>query len=130
MASKKYPIQKEHYPIFESRIRHWQNVFCLRDWRFGVSHAVASTPGAMAEVFKIDHEQKTAQFRLGKISGAAFPDEGFFDDLARHEVAHVWLSEFKETCQTPKASWESISGAEHRLINTLDHWVITLKGDK
>lgn len=111
-------VDDTHRDYYLARLVYWQDMFGLKDWRINLSKIPSKH---MGEVFKIDLEQRKASFKIGSDFGAATEvNEETIDDLARHEMMHLWLYEYGQLCR--EASSATIMSAEHRLINTLDHW--------
>jgi hypothetical protein len=119
-------VTEEHRSYYLERLVYWQDMFSLKDWRINLSKIPSKY---MGEVFKIDLEQRKASFKIGSDFGAATEvNDLTIDDLARHEMMHLWLHEYGVLCRD--ASPSVIMSAEHRLINTLDHWSVSRRDDQ
>lgn len=120
------PVTPDDAELFSERVRHWQHVLGLHDWRIAVSPRRASRK-VMAEVAKFDLEQRSASIRLGKDwSGEAVTPE-MLDKTALHEVLHVFLHELIEKAKANQDE-DAIGSAEHRCVNILEVLLPLLKG--
>ena len=118
-------VTPEDAEMFSDRVRHWQHVLGLHDWRITVSPRRASRK-VMAEVAKFDLEQRSASIRLGKDwSGEAVTPE-MLDKTALHEVLHVFLHELIEKAKANQDE-DAIGSAEHRCVNILEVLLPLLK---
>jgi ABC-type uncharacterized transport system involved in gliding motility auxiliary subunit len=122
------PVTPEDAALFSERIRHWQHVLGLHDWRIVVADKRSTRRRVMAEVFKIDLEQRTANIKLGSDWGAEAVTPQSIDELALHEVLHVFLHEFKVTCQVPEQDEDTLLSAEHRVVNILEQLLALIPG--
>jgi hypothetical protein len=119
------PVTPDDAELFSERVRHWQHVLGLHDWRIAVSPRRASRK-VMAEVAKFDLEQRSASIRLGKDwSGEAVTPE-MLDKTALHEVLHVFLHELIEKSKANQDE-DAIGSAEHRCVNILEVLLPLLK---
>lgn len=119
------PVTPDDAEMFSERVRHWQHVLGLHDWRIAVSPRRASRK-VMAEVAKFDLEQRSASIRLGKDwSGEAVTPE-MLDKTALHEVLHVFLHELIEKAKANQDE-DAIGSAEHRCVNILEVLLPLLK---
>lgn len=119
------PVTPDDAELFSERVRHWQHVLGLHDWRIAVSPRRASRK-VMAEVAKFDLEQRSASIRLGKDwSGEAVTPE-MLDKTALHEVLHVFLHELIEKAKANQDE-DAIGSAEHRCVNILEVLLPLLK---
>jgi hypothetical protein len=112
------PVTAVHTQQFDACVIFWAEVLGLSDWRITVSET-RSKRAVMAEVFKIDLEQRSATIRLGTNFGATPVTERSLSELALHECLHIFLHEFKEIVQA-NVTQDDILSAEHRLINILE----------
>lgn len=120
------PVTPEDAELFSDRVRHWQHVLGMHDWRIAVQ-ARRSSRKVMAEVAKFDLEQRSAAIRLGKDwSGEAVTPDAL-DQTALHEVLHIFLHELIETAKVPDQPDDAITSVEHRCINILEQLLPLLK---
>lgn len=129
MASKKpppNPVTPEDAELFADRVKHWQHVLGLHDWRIAVSPRRASRK-VMAEVAKFDLEQRSASIRLGKDWSGEAVTPDMLDKTALHEVLHVFLFELIQAARANQDE-DAIGSAEHRCVNILEVLLPLLKG--
>lgn len=112
------PVSPEAREAFKAYVRVWQEKLNLLDWRIYVSSkAAAKSDAAVADM--IDIEARLARIRLGNDLGDDTVDERTVEELALHEVLHVFLREFKSFAEEPGANPADVNSAEHRVIITL-----------
>lgn len=120
------PVTPEDAELFSDRVKHWQHVLGMHDWRIAVQ-ARRSSRKVMAEVAKFDLEQRSAAIRLGKDwSGEAVTPEAL-DQTALHEVLHIFLRELIQTARANQDE-DAIGSAEHRVVNILEVLLPMLRG--
>jgi hypothetical protein len=112
------PVSAEDVAFFAERVRHWQHVLGLHDWRIAVAEK-RSSRRAMAEVYKFDLNQRAASIRVGKDWGGEVVTPENLDKTALHEVLHIFFHEMLELSATTEDA-EAIGSAEHRCINILE----------
>lgn len=85
----KNQLTKEHNEKFDLYVRKWLLLLNMNDWRF-VRH---STPSAsMAEISKISMTDRLAHYRVGKDFGETEVNDESLENIALHEVLHVFLA--------------------------------------
>lgn len=119
------PVTPDDAEMFSERVRHWQHVLGLHDWRIAVSPRRASRK-VMAEVAKFDLEQRSASIRLGKDWSWEAVTPEMLDKTALHEVLHVFLHELIEKAKANQDE-DAIGSAEHRCVNILEVLLPLLK---
>lgn len=112
-------VTDAHRDQFSAAVVFWADVLGLGDWRITVSETRASR-GVMAEVHKMDLEQRSATIRVGKDFNYTPVTERTISETALHECCHIFLYEFKRICQSDVATEDDIFSVEHRLINVLE----------
>jgi hypothetical protein len=114
MKRPRNDLNDEQNALFDERIKHWQNIFGLNDWRVERSNRSTS---AMAEVL-IKHGPRLATYKTGDFGAAEINAESI-DDTALHEMAHLFLAELLNTAATTDDP-VLLETAEHRVVNTLE----------
>jgi hypothetical protein len=112
------PITAKDKAEFSKQLVKWQMLLGMQDWRV-VPSAKPATKGALAEVAMCDLEARLASIRIGKDWGAAARDPRRVEQLAVHELLHVFLFEYRTACADPRSTDEHTMSVEHRVINTL-----------
>lgn len=112
------PVTQAHAEKFSECVEYWAGVLGLGDWRVVVS-AIRSKRAVMAEIYKIDLEQRSATIRLGTDFGNTPVTQRSLSDLALHECTHIFLHEFKEIVKA-NVTQDDILSAEHRIVNVLE----------
>lgn len=112
------PVTVSDADAFALFVHEWQERLNLRDWRIERSPKPAARAN-MAEVSKISLPDRLATYRIGADFGSIPVTAQSVEEIACHEVGHVFLHEFKEICMDPASTGDEINAAEHRLINTL-----------
>lgn len=107
-----------HHQQFDACVVYWADVLGLSDWRITVSE-IRSTRAVMAEVYKIDLEQRSATIRIGEHFAHNPVTERALSELALHEVLHIFLHETIQFAQSGGLQAD-IDSAEHRIINVLE----------
>ncbi len=115
----KNEVTAEHAGKFAAYVANWCETLSLGDWRIVVSDKRA-TRKVMAEVYKFDLEQRSASIRLGKDWGNHPVTDAELNKTALHEVLHVFLFEVITTAQVKDVDPDTLSSAEHRVINVLE----------
>jgi hypothetical protein len=107
-------------------VKKWQWRLGLMDWRINVS-PVPSKRAVMAEVYKQDFEQRSATIRMGVSFGEVTEvNDANIESLAVHELLHIFLAEFKTLAMDGESNTaDTVSSAEHRLINILEVLLLT-----
>jgi hypothetical protein len=113
------PVPPEALGKFADYVAYWQGVLCLGDWRINVS-ATWSRRDVMAELFRVDLEQRQATIKLGKDFGGTPVTDESLRETALHEVLHIFNHELIETAKVADQPEDTIRSAEHRMINVLE----------
>jgi hypothetical protein len=111
------PVTLEAADAFALFVRRWQHSLNLNDWRIERSSKAAGKAN-LAEVVKRSLPDRLATWRVGADFGAMHVNETTLEQIACHEVLHIFLTELMEHCRA-NASEEDIASAEHRVVNTL-----------
>lgn len=125
---KKPPVNPVTVPdqdAFAMFVHKWQDAMNLQDWRIERSSKPAGRAN-MAEVNKISLPDRLATYAIGADFGAKPVTAQSVEEIACHEVAHVFLHEFKEVCRDPAATDDAIMAAEHRVVNTMVRLLVSL----
>lgn len=117
------PVSKEAADKFSAYVSNWREVLSLGDWRIAVSEKRA-TRKVMAEVFKFDLEQRSATIRLGKDFHLTPVTDHNLNETALHEVLHIFLHELITVAQTEGVDPDTLSSAEHRVVNVLEKLLV------
>lgn len=112
------PVKVGDEDAFVLFVQQWQEKLNLLDWRIERSSKSAGKSN-MAEINKISLPDRLATYRIGADFGARPVTAQSLEEIACHEVGHVFVHEFKEICRDPASTEDAIMAAEHRLINTL-----------
>lgn len=113
------PVTQEAADKFGAYVANWREMLSLGDWRVTVSEK-RSTRKVMAEVFKIDLEQRSTTIRLGKDFGPQEVTDRTLNELALHECLHIFLHELITAARVPDIDPDTLSSAEHRVVNVLE----------
>jgi hypothetical protein len=117
------PVSQEAADKFAAYVSNWREVLSMGDWRIAVSEKRA-TRKVMAEVVKFDLEQRSATIRLGKdFSNTPVTDHNL-NETALHEVLHIFLHELITVAQADGVDPDTLSSAEHRVINVLEKLLV------
>jgi hypothetical protein len=117
------PVSQEAADKFAAYVSNWREVLSMGDWRIAVSEKRA-TRKVMAEVVKFDLEQRSATIRLGKdFSNTPVTDHNL-NETALHEVLHIFLHELITVAQADGVEADTLSSAEHRVINVLEKLLV------
>jgi hypothetical protein len=111
-------VSEKHAQQFGACVVYWADVLGLSDWRIVVSE-IRSKRSVMAEVYKMDLEQRAATIRLGEDFGHNPVNERSLSELALHECLHIFFHELIQFARDDGCQ-EDIDSAEHRLINVLE----------
>lgn len=128
MATKRTPpnpVTPQGRDCFILRVREWQDKLNLNDWRIEPSDSPAAKANA-AEINKFDLKARLATYRVGADFGAMAVTDMSIEQIACHEVLHVFLHELLQFAQEPGADAADIDSAEHRVINTLVHLLVPM----
>jgi len=120
MAKKKDDrptLTPEAADAFALAVHKWQTNLNLLDWRIHKSDKAAAKANC-AEVNKMDLEARLATYRVGTDFGSIPITAQSIEEIACHEVLHVFLKELIEFCKSNTAA-DDITSAEHRVINVL-----------
>lgn len=113
------PVTQEAADKFGNYVATWRELLSLGDWRVTVSEKRA-TRKVMAEVYRIDLEQRSTTIRLGKDFGPMAVTDVTLNELALHECLHIFLHELIAAAKVPDQNPDTLSSAEHRVINVLE----------
>jgi len=113
-------VQPKDADAFMMFVSDWQDKLNLHDWRI---HRSARKPARsdMAAVVKRDLGARLASYVIGEDFGSITVTGQSIEEIALHEVLHVFLYEMIERAKefNGAASGEPLESAEHRVINTL-----------
>lgn len=109
------PVTQSDADAFAMYVREWQDRLNLNDWRI-VRSAKPAARANMAEVVRRDLPARLATYRIGADFGAIPVTGQSVEEIACHEVLHVFLYELIEHA---KANSDDLASAEHRVIQTL-----------
>jgi len=109
---------------FDAEVKKWQTLLNLGDWRIERSKKAARKM-VMAEVVRRELAHRLASYRLNRDwSNEEHITGRLLEEIALHEVLHVFLHELLEHSGTPGTSESDIEAAEHRVINTLTRLLV------
>jgi hypothetical protein len=111
------PVKQSDADAFSLFVHKWRDRLNLNDWRIEKASKPAGKAN-MAEVYSISLPDRLAVYRIGTDFGSKPVTAQSVEEIACHEVLHVFVFELKELIQTG-ASEEVIMAAEHRIVNTL-----------
>jgi len=114
----KHPVTPPARDAFLLYVRHWQERLGLLDWRIVVS-AKPAAKAHMAEVASMDLAARLASLRLGADFGSVPVGDASLEELALHEVLHVFLHELIECCRDDDVPADVVASVEHRVIHLL-----------
>lgn len=114
-ASKLKTSDKDAFTLF---VIKWQEKLNLLDWRIHRSRKPAGKAN-MAEINSMDLPARLATYAIGDDFGSTTVTELSVEEVACHEVLHIFLKELIEFCKDRNADEADIESAEHRVINTL-----------
>ena len=103
--------------LFAQRVKKWQQVLSLGDWR--IEKGIKPAKGAMASVEFTDNA-RLAVYRLGDFGAEKITKESL-DKTALHELLHIFLHDLMAVATDPKSSDDDIEMQEHRVINLLEN---------
>lgn len=118
-----YPITAKHVATVASYVRRWQATLGLHQWRITVSE-IRTDKRVLAELYKVDLEQKMAVIRVGRDFISHTPTDLDLNKLGLHEVLHVFHHELIETCKVPDQNVDAIRSVEHGQINILERLLL------
>jgi hypothetical protein len=111
------PVSVSDADAFTLFVHKWRDSMNLNDWRIERSSRPCGKAN-MAEINKISLPDRLATFTIGTDFGARPVTSQSVEEIACHEMGHVFLHEFKEVCRDPASTEDDIMAAEHRLIHT------------
>jgi hypothetical protein len=118
MADQGYPVSDEDRAKLFEYTRKWQDLLSLHRWRITPSKQHTS---AMAELnFSKDNSAKLVRLRVGKYFGAEPVTNESLEMTAIHELIHVLLYEFKETCKEDPYNETRQMEREHDIVHVLE----------
>lgn len=112
------PVTTGDADAFALFAHKWQAELNLQDWRIERS-SKACGKANMAEINKISLPDRLATYTIGADFGAKPVTAQSVEEIACHEMVHVFLHEFKEVCRDQTSTEDAIMAAEHRVVNTL-----------
>ena len=111
------PVKQADADAFDLFVSKWQDALNLRDWRIEKS---SKHSRELAEIHSMDLKARLAVYKLAADFGADKPITGqSLEEIACHEVLHVFLHELIEFAKLPGGKEDDIESAEHRVIQTL-----------
>lgn len=113
------PVSDEDAAKFTAYVATWREILSLGDWRVGVSEK-RSPRRVMAEVTRIDLEQRLATIKLGRDFHGTKVTDASLKETALHEILHVFLGELILTAIEQGEANAQVGSAEHRVINVLE----------
>lgn len=118
-----HEVTEEHANRFEHYLAVWREKLGMLDWRITLSKVRCKKN--MAEVYKVDLEQRSATIRLGTDFGPTYEvTERTLEEAALHEILHVLLHELIETSKVEGQSEDVIRSSEHRIINLFEQLLL------
>lgn len=114
----KNPVTQSGRDAFAMYVHKWQDALNLHDWRICASQKPAAKAN-MAEVVKFDLEARLATYRIGDDFGGTPVTDASIEEIALHEVLHVFLRELLDFSGNPASNEKDVNSAEHRVIHTL-----------
>ena len=112
------PVTPQGRACFDLFIKKWQEALTLGDWRIEPSEKPAAKANA-AEVNRFDLEARLATYRIGTDFGSTPVTDQSIEEIACHEVLHVFLHELIQFAKDPTSKPSDVASAEHRVINSL-----------
>lgn len=113
-----HPVSSDDKEKLYQYARKWQDLLSLHRWRITPSNQQST---AMAEVkFDSDNSHKLARLLVGKHFGSTPVDDESLEMTALHEMLHVFLHEFKESCKESPYDETRQMEAEHSIIHVLE----------
>jgi hypothetical protein len=112
------PVTPSDEDAFALLVHKWRDTLNLNNWRIERS-AKRCGKANMAEINRISLPDRLATFTVGSDFGARPVTAQSVEEIACHEVCHVFLHEFKEVCRDPAATDDEIMAAEHNVVHTL-----------
>jgi hypothetical protein len=113
------PVTATDEDAFALFVHEWQNKLNLNDWRIARSSKSAGKAN-MAEVNRMDMGARLATYAIGQDFGATPVTGQSVEEIACHEVLHIFLKELIETAkEASTVTQETLDGVEHRVIHVL-----------
>jgi hypothetical protein len=112
------PVKVSDEDAFALFVHKWRDTLNLNDWRIERS-SKACGKANMAEINRISLPDRLATFTIGADFGSRPVTSQSVEEIACHELGHVFLHEFKEVCRDQASTEDDIMAAEHRIVNTL-----------
>lgn len=113
------PVTPQAVDAFSMYVHKWQDRLNLNDWRIVKSNKAASRTN-MAEINRMDLPARLATYRIGEDFGSIPVTESSVEEIACHEMLHVFLKELIETAkESQTVTAETLESIEHGVINTL-----------
>jgi hypothetical protein len=120
-ARRKPPTNPVTLPAREAFIlyvREWQERLGMADWRVTVSDKPAARAN-MAEVVRMDYMARLASIRIGTDFGSATVGDESLEQVALHEMLHVFLKSLIEIAGDENCPADVLASEEHRVIHIL-----------
>ena len=111
------PVKVSDADAFALCVHRWQSALNLMDWRIERDGRESKT--AMAEINRFSLKDRLATYRIGADFGARPVTAQSLEEIACHEVLHVFLCELIEFAKDKDGRPEDLESAEHRVVNTL-----------
>ena len=102
---------------FEARVKHWQNVLSLGDWRIDAYREKLVDRSAECQQYD---EAQGAHIRINT-ELAHKPNRDWLDQVALHEVCHLLLAEMKRQIYSRVVTDNMANIAEHAVIRRLEN---------
>ena len=107
---------------FEQYVLKWQARLNLNDWR--IVRSPQRAKGAMAEVHKRQLADRLACYRIGVDWKSTEVNATTLEQTAVHELLHVFFFELIELAKDPATHPDTLTSAEHRVINVLERLLV------
>lgn len=107
------PFLPEHHKLFDGLVKRWQKRLNLFDWR------IEKKPGrttAAAEVFDFQPQDRLVRYRLGADYGAQKVTDDSLEELAIHEMLHVFFNDLIDAAMEEGEYNDRVVREEHAVI--------------
>jgi hypothetical protein len=111
------PVKVSDADAFAMMVHKWQSALNMLDWR--IERDGTASKSDMAEVTRMSLKDRFATYRIGEDFGNRPVTEQSVEEIACHEVLHVFLCELIEFAKGRGSLPEDIDSAEHRVVHTL-----------
>jgi hypothetical protein len=112
------PVTPAAADAFAMAIHRFQGELNMLDWRIERSPKPAGKKN-MAEVASMDLEARLAVYRIGEDFGSRPVTQQSVEEIACHEVLHIFLHPLIEAARNPATSPELLNSIEHAAIHAL-----------